>query len=280
MNNSNSDNKKIIEMVAVIGILLIFVGVATRIRQNSQVTLSKYATDTTNEDNISSETQIVDNNSSETQSVDNPSAETDTEDNPKAETQNVDNPKAETQTEDTALTMTQEEYDLFYYTDNEDNTSNVNILYYTYYDNEYLVQKGTLICDSEIAYDLLEIFYNLYKNKYPLTGVANDPAYIYSDECTEDYEINELRANNITYCKGKSVYINPLYNPYVSFDNEGNKTVIPDNEYASYSDRESNKGMYFIDREDLAYYLFTQKGFLWGGDMSSSKDYALFYIDK
>lgn len=281
----NSDTKKIIEMVAVIGILLIFVGVATRIRQNSQVTLSTYSSDKAEGSHESSELQESQDSSgtqenSISSSTESNSISSGTQENSNSTSSVESNITSSADSDSNASssnTMTQEEYDAFYYTDNDDGTSNVNIMYYIYYDNEYTVQDGTLICDSDIAYDLLDIFYTLYKNKYPLTEVANDPAYIYSDECTKEFENNELRSNNVTYCKGKNIYINPLYNPYVSYDENGNTTILPENQYSSYDDRDNNKGMYFIDRNDLAYYLFTQKGFLWGGDMSGSKDYSLFY---
>lgn len=41
--NNNMDNKKIIQMVAAIGLLCLFVGIAARVRQLRQVTLSDYA---------------------------------------------------------------------------------------------------------------------------------------------------------------------------------------------------------------------------------------------
>ena len=42
MDNNNFDSKKVIQMVAIIGILCLFVGIATRIRQNGQKTLADY----------------------------------------------------------------------------------------------------------------------------------------------------------------------------------------------------------------------------------------------
>lgn len=53
----------------------------------------------------------------------------------------------------------------------------------------------------------------------------------------------------------------PLPNPY-AFDRES-RTDIP----------------YKIDHDDLAYKLFTEAGFEWGGDWTSLKDYQHFEIN-
>ena len=69
---------------------------------------------------------------------------------------------------------------------------------------------------------------------------------------------------------GIAIDINPLYNPYIL----GNK-IYPSTA-KDYTNRNQNfKGK--IDHNDLAYKLFTEQGWKWGGDFQNSKDYQHFY---
>ena len=73
---------------------------------------------------------------------------------------------------------------------------------------------------------------------------------------------------------GKAVDINPLYNPYVKRRQDGTYKVSPE-KGRKYADR-TKTFKYKIDRNDLAYRLFKQHGFRWGGDYRSLKDYQHF----
>lgn len=69
---------------------------------------------------------------------------------------------------------------------------------------------------------------------------------------------------------GLAVDINPLYNPYVIGNN-----IYPQNAL-KYKDRTLNfEGK--INHDDLAYKLFIDYGWKWGGDFIYSKDYQHFY---
>ena len=69
---------------------------------------------------------------------------------------------------------------------------------------------------------------------------------------------------------GLAIDINPLYNPYVVdgdiYPSTASKYVNRDNNF---------DGM--IDHDDLAYKLFIEYGWKWGGDFMYSKDYQHFY---
>ena len=74
--------------------------------------------------------------------------------------------------------------------------------------------------------------------------------------------------------KGMAIDINTLYNPYHKRLKNG-KEVIEPATGKPYLDR-SQQHPYMIKRGDLCYRLFKQKGFRWGGDWKSMKDYQHF----
>ena len=72
---------------------------------------------------------------------------------------------------------------------------------------------------------------------------------------------------------GLAVDMNPLYNPYIKTVN--GKTYIEPATASQWVDR-SRPNPYKIDHDDLAYRLFTQAGFEWGGDWDDCKDWQHF----
>ncbi|MGN0903076.1 MAG: M15 family metallopeptidase, partial [Succinivibrio sp.] len=74
---------------------------------------------------------------------------------------------------------------------------------------------------------------------------------------------------------GLAVDINTLYNPYVK--EVRGKLVIEPSTATLYTDR-SLDFPYKIDESDLAYKLFTEYGFEWGGHWKSCKDYQHFEL--
>jgi hypothetical protein len=69
---------------------------------------------------------------------------------------------------------------------------------------------------------------------------------------------------------GLAIDINPLYNPYVAADG----TVLPISG-EKYADRTLDFDMK-IDESNLAYKIFMDLGFEWGGSWSTVKDYQHF----
>ena len=72
---------------------------------------------------------------------------------------------------------------------------------------------------------------------------------------------------------GMAIDINPFFNPYVTFPNGEPHASPTGSEY--YIDRDKDFA-YKITTDDLAYKLFTEHGFTWGGNWKSSKDYQHF----
>lgn len=155
----------------------------------------------------------------------------------------------------------------------------VHILHYDFEGNSV---EGELICNAYIAQDLVEIFYELHRNEYMLEKVLLIDEYNGDDTASmEDnntscfnYRVVEGTQTLSRHAYGLAVDINPLYNPYITYEKDGTEIVSPA-AALDYADR-SARFAYKIDDEDLCYKLFTSHGFTWGGNWNRSKDYQHF----
>lgn len=143
------------------------------------------------------------------------------------------------------------------------------------------VLEGELVCHKSIADDLLSIFHELYKARYPIERMVLIDEYDADDEAS-------MRANNSSafnfrfisgtrrlsrHAQGMAIDINPLYNPYIRQRN--GRTLVSPSGAEAYTDR-TKDFPYKIVKGDLCYRLFKKYGFTWGGDWKNSKDYQHF----
>ena len=151
-----------------------------------------------------------------------------------------------------------------------------------HYDFEGAVREGELICNQSIAYDLADIFYELYRNGYQLEKVllvdeyGGDTTASAEDNNTFcfNYQADEDPSALSKHALGLAIDINPYYNPSITYDKQGGMEVSPGSA-ALYADR-SIEFPYKIDENDLCYKLFVKHGFTWGGNWNSAKDYRHF----
>ena len=142
-------------------------------------------------------------------------------------------------------------------------------------------KKGEMICNKEIAQDLLEIFYELYNNGYQIESIKlidefdgdDTQSMLANNTSCFNYRVVDDTTRLSNHAYGLAVDINPFYNPYITFKN-GVTKISPEGSEA-YADR-TQDFPYKIDENDLAYKLFTQHGFKWGGNWNSVKDYQHF----
>ena len=159
----------------------------------------------------------------------------------------------------------------------------VHILHIDYEGNSV---PGELICNEYIAEDLVEIFYELYRNEYRLQSVLLIDEYEGDDNASMEanntscfnYRPLTNSASLSMHAYGLAVDINPLYNPYVAFKKDGSQEILPASAQP-YADRKESFP-YKIDEDDLCYKLFTQHGFIWGGNWNNVKDYQHFQKSK
>lgn len=141
---------------------------------------------------------------------------------------------------------------------------------------------GELIVNKAIADDIVEIFQELYEQKYLIERMVLIDEYDADDNLSMEannssafnYRVIDNGSGRLSqHSYGLAIDINPLYNPYVRTVN-GNTVISPDNG-EKYEDRTLDCA-YYIDTEDPCYKAFTQRGFIWGGDWKNSKDYQHF----
>ncbi|MBR1700555.1 MAG: M15 family metallopeptidase [Lachnospiraceae bacterium] len=155
-------------------------------------------------------------------------------------------------------------------------------LHILHYDFEGEVAEGELICNQAIAADLVDIFYELYRNEYQIEKVllideyGGDDTASMEDNNTScfNYRVVEGSTSLSKHALGLAIDINPYYNPYITYDKQGGMHVSPESA-ALYADR-SVDFPYKIDENDLCYKLFVKHGFTWGGNWNSVKDYQHF----
>ena len=164
----------------------------------------------------------------------------------------------------------------------EINRSDLRYLRIKHYDLQGHVHEGELVCNKRIAGDLIDIFKELYRQKYPIERMRLIDDYDADDE-------KSMRANNTScFCyrkvkgakklsshsMGMAIDINPLYNPCYKKYSNGKEMVQPSTA-KKYCNRNINFN-YKIVKGDLLYRLFINHGFEWGGNWRSKKDYQHF----
>lgn len=155
----------------------------------------------------------------------------------------------------------------------------LRMLYYGMDGNTYV---GEMIVNQKIKEEVLSVFQKLYEERYPIERMVLVDEYQGEDERSMD--ANNTSAFNYRTIAGSSklsnhsygmaIDLNPKYNPYVKQRGDGSILCQPESGRA-YADR-TKEFDYKIDENDLAYQLFTQAGFTWGGSWNSVKDYQHF----
>ena len=155
-------------------------------------------------------------------------------------------------------------------------------------DKDGNTHQGEMVVHKLIAEDVLEIFEELYDANYPIERMVLPDNYMADDETMmRDNNSSCFNFRFISHTTkiskhglGMAVDINTLYNPYykvVTNDDGTTEEVIEPATGAPYLDR-TREFDYKIDKDDLCYQLFIEKGFEWGGDWTDRKDYQHFEL--
>lgn len=146
-----------------------------------------------------------------------------------------------------------------------------------------ITHGGELVCNVYIASDVLEIFRAMFLAGYPIERVRLVDEYGADDETSmRDNNSSCFNFRFISHTTriskhglGLAVDINTLYNPYVKAVD--GKLIIEPATAGEYTDRSKNFP-YKIEKGDLCYKLFTERGFEWGGEWKTVKDYQHFEV--
>lgn len=155
----------------------------------------------------------------------------------------------------------------------------LRVLHYGYQGE---IRVGELVCSQSISADLLGIFRKLYDAQYPIEKIRLIDDYDGDDDrSSSDNNTSCFNYRNVAgkeslsrHALGMAIDINPVHNPYVVTDEEGNIICAPANG-TEYADR-SKSFPHKIDEDDLCYQLFTEAGFTWGGSWEEEPDYMHF----
>lgn len=150
---------------------------------------------------------------------------------------------------------------------------------YINFNNETCI--GEIICNKFIAEDLVEIFYELYENSYPIASIrliddfdASDSLSMSSNNTScFNYRTTTDGSKISKHALGLAIDINPLFNPYVIVGS--NPLYYEPSNAGDYCDRTKDFAGK-ITTDDLCYKLFIEHGFTWGGSWKNVTDYQHF----
>lgn len=150
-----------------------------------------------------------------------------------------------------------------------------------HHDGHGSVRLGEMILHKDAAEDVLDILAALYVNGRTIEKMVLIDLYDADDE--RSMTANNSSAFNCRVVKGSkklsahamglAVDLNPLWNPYVKDTAAG--TIVQPEAGRPFADR-SRKDPRFFDKDDLAVTLFKDRGWIWGGDWKSLKDWQHF----
>lgn len=159
-----------------------------------------------------------------------------------------------------------------------DTLSYVRVLHFGF-DGE--IHIGELVVNKLIKDDVIDIFKELFDERYPIEQMvliddydADDNESMAANNTSSfNYRMVEGTTNLSKHSYGLAIDINPKYNPYVRTIN-GETVIVPDNG-VEYADR-TLENEYYIMKDDVCQKAFAKRGFTWGGDWQTSKDYQHF----
>lgn len=153
--------------------------------------------------------------------------------------------------------------------------SYIQVSYWGFDDKKH---QGELIIHQSLAEEVSMIFKELYEAKFPIERMRLIDEYQADDNLsmannnTSAFCVRKITGELEGYSKhsyGFAIDINPLQNPFVKRGG-----VLPE-EGKAYLDRQSvRKGM--IIKGDQVYQAFSKRGWRWGGDWLTIKDYQHF----
>jgi poly-gamma-glutamate synthesis protein (capsule biosynthesis protein) len=157
--------------------------------------------------------------------------------------------------------------------------SNLRYLTMTYRGFDGKDHRGEMIVHQSVAREVTEIFGKLYSTHYPIRKMR-----LVSDYRASDFQSIEADNTSAFNCRavtggkkwsrhsyGKAIDINPIENPYISRSGR-----ISHKASLKYRVRDHSHSNATILKSDTIVKLFKAKGWRWGGDWNSIKDYQHF----
>ena len=142
---------------------------------------------------------------------------------------------------------------------------------------------GEMIVNKDVANEVIDIFERLYKHNYPIRQMK-----LVSDFGADDWRSIEADNTSAFNCRpvtggkkwsnhsyGRAIDINPLENPYISRSGKiAHKLSLQYRNRLRHGNTPQQRAL--ILKNDYIVKLFHSKGWRWGGDWHSVKDYQHF----
>jgi hypothetical protein len=143
----------------------------------------------------------------------------------------------------------------------------------SYYGFDDKIHQGKILVHKEVVNDIIEIFNFILETRFPVEKVVPICEYKWSDEesmkdnntCSFNYRFISGTRIHSMHASGLAIDINPFQNPYIK-----NHIILP--EGASY---DTTKRGTLTENSKLVKE-FKKRGWTWGGDWKSLKDYQHF----
>jgi hypothetical protein len=139
--------------------------------------------------------------------------------------------------------------------------------------------RGTLVVHEELVPQVIEIFDDLYRMRYPIAKMRTVDLYPGADDelSMRDNNTSAFNCRGIPgsrswsyHAYGRAIDLNPLLNPYI-----GRSGAAEPANAGPYVDRgRTDPGL--LHAGDPAVHAFTDRGWRWGGDWRTPKDYQHF----
>ena len=174
------------------------------------------------------------------------------------------------------------------YRDNDDIAlEDLRYLTIPYYNFEQQVMLGEMIVNVDIQEDVLNIFKELFNNKYEINSMKLIDDYWILGTDGNKADNNSIEENNTScFCYrqvtggesvsnhgyGRAIDINPQQNPYVENGENSHRNAdeYVNNRYVG------EPHVIVASTEDICYSTFTKYGFTWGGNWTNPIDYQHF----
>lgn len=152
-------------------------------------------------------------------------------------------------------------------------TSQMTVVEVEYIDYNGKEQKGVLVVNKKVAKEVAEIFKEIKNSGFKIEKIIPISEYVWDDDKSMfdnnssgynyRFVANSKKLSNHSF--GMAIDINPKYNPMII----GDKIYPPNGSYNS-----KNEGTITADSEVVK--IFKKRGWRWGGDYKSLKDYQHF----
>lgn len=151
--------------------------------------------------------------------------------------------------------------------------SQLSIVDVQYYALDGRLHRGQIVVHKSLKEDVISIFKEIERNRFPVAKVIPISKYNFSDDLsmldnnTSAFNYRVIAGTNklSAHALGRAIDINPLFNPFV---HEG----VTEPRGAKYDPRILGT----IVKDGFLVGVFKSRGWTWGGDWISRKDYQHF----